>query len=655
MTESSGTGLEQRVLFLAPTSKDAALTRSVLERAGVAFFGCRDLNEICVQLEAGAAAILLPEDAIIEDFNHLLVDWLGGQPPWSDLPVLILALPGADSAAVAQAMHVLGNVVVLERPIRVAAFVSAVRTALRARQRQYQIRDHLAERDRAVQDLALLAAIVTSSDDAIVSKTLEGRILTWNAGAERLFGYSAAEAIGQSITLLIPAERHDEESALFGRIRRGERTEHFETVRVAKDGRRIDVSLTVSPVRNASGEIIGASKVARDITQRKEAEAALREADRRKNEFLAILAHELRNPLAPIRNSLHILRMSAGSDPSTATVSEIMERQVNHMVRLVDDLLEISRITGGKIELRKELVELAAIVRGAVETSWPLIEDAHHQLALSIPPEPLTLEADAVRLTQVIANLLNNAAKYTNAGGQIWLTVRREGENAAVSVRDNGMGIPADMLPYVFDLFTQVNRSFDRAQGGLGIGLALVKSLVEMHGGSVQAHSEGPGNGSEFVIRMPVAANPRPAGGVEPKPRPSTVLASRRVLVVDDNRDAAESLGMLLRLLGADVHVVYDGRDALEAVTAYRPAVVLLDIGMPNMDGHEVARQIRRQPEFQDVTLIALTGWGQEEDRRLSQTAGFNYHLIKPVDAGALQTLLISPLDREERQRTATS
>jgi len=654
VTEANGKGLEQRVLVLAPTSKDAELTRSVLDRAGVACFGCRDLNEICDQLEAGAAAILLPEDAIIQDCNHRLADCLGCQPTWSDLPVLILARPGADSAAVAQAMDLLGNVVVLERPIRVAALVSAVRTALRARQRQYQIRNHLAERDRDMQALALLAAIVASSDDAIFSKTLEGRILTWNAGAERLFGYSAAEAIGQPITLLIPAERHDEEPALLARLRQGERIEHFETVRVAKDGRRIDVSLTVSPVRNANGEIIGASKVARDITQRKEAEAALREADRRKNEFLAILAHELRNPLAPIRNSLHILRMSAGSDPSADCVTDIMERQVNHMVRLVDDLLEISRITRGKIELRKEPVELAAIVRGAVETSRPLIDSACHQLAMAIPPEPLTLEADAVRLTQVIANLLNNAAKYTDAGGQIWLTVRREGERVAISVRDNGTGIPADMLPYVFDLFMQANRSSDRAQGGLGIGLALVKSLVEMHGGSVRAHSDGPGKGSEFVVRLPLAASPRPAGRAEPEPRPSTVLPARRVLVVDDNRDAAESLGMLLRLLGADVHVVYNGPDALEALTAYRPAVVLLDIGMPNMDGHEVARQIRQRPEFQDVTLIALTGWGQEEDRRLSQSAGFNYHLIKPADAGALQMLLMSPEDREEGQRTAT-
>ncbi len=647
MTEASGKGAEQRVLLLAPTSKDAALTGSVLDRAGVACFGCRDLNEICIQLEAGAAAIMLPEDAIIQDGNHRLADWLACQPPWSDLPVLILARPGADSAAVAQAMNLLGSVVVLERPIRVAALVSAVRSALRARQRQYQIRDHLAERDRDMQAMALLAAIVASSDDAIVSKTLTGKILSWNAGAERLFGYSAAEAIGQPITMLIPAERHDEESALLGRLSRGERIEHFETVRVAKDGRRIDVSLTVSPVRNTSGEIVGASKVARDITERKEAEAALREADRRKNEFLAILAHELRNPLAPIRNSLHILRMSAGIDPGADGVSEIMERQVNHMVRLVDDLLEISRITRGKIELRKEPVELAAILRVAIETSRPLIEDARHQLALAIPPEPLTLEADAVRLTQVIANLLNNAAKYTDAGGQIWLTVRREGESVAISVRDNGTGIPADMLPSVFDLFTQVNRSFDRAQGGLGIGLALVKSLVEMHGGSVQAHSEGPGKGSEFVVRLPLAASLLPSGRAKPQPRPSTVLASRRVLVVDDNRDAAESLGMLLKLLGADVHIVFNGLDALEALTAFRPAVVLLDIGMPSMDGHEVARQIRQRPEFQDVTLIALTGWGQEEDRRLSRTAGFNFHLIKPVDAGALQTLLIAPEDRE--------
>jgi PAS domain S-box-containing protein len=494
---------------------------------------------------------------------------------------------------------------------------------------------------RSMEAQAVLAAIVASSDDAIVSKTLDGVILTWNAGAERLFGYAAAEAIGRPITIIIPPDRPDEEPALLERLRRGERIDHFETVRVTKDGRRLDISLTVSPIRDATGRVVGASKVARDITQRKQTEAALREADRRKDEFLAILAHELRNPLAPIRNSLHILRLTSQLDPAAERVTDIMERQVNHMVRLVDDLMEVSRITRGKIELRKESIEVAAIVRGAVEISRPFIDASGHQLAIAIPPEPLTVEGDLVRLTQVVANLLNNAAKYTDPGGQIWLTVHREAEGLAISVRDTGTGIPPEMLPRVFELFTQVDRHTARAQGGLGIGLALVKRLVEMHGGSVEARSEGAGRGSEFVVRLPLPIG-RSDDAPSQAPSRSTVLAARRVLVVDDNRDAAESLAALLKLLGAEVHVAYGGAQALEALAVFEPAVVLLDIGMPDMDGHEVARRIRQQPRFQHVTLIALTGWGQKQDLDRSQSAGFDYHLTKPADVGALASLLTS-------------
>ncbi len=359
----------------------------------------------------------------------------------------------------------------------------------------------------------------------------------------------------------------------------------------------------------------------------------LAEMDRRKDEFLA-----------PLRNSLSILRMSGDSNPAAERVHEMMERQVNHMVRLVDDLLEVSRITRGKIELRRERVELAVVLRSAVETSRPLMEAARHQLAITVPPEPLTVDADPVRLSQVIANLLNNAAKYTEEGGQIWLTARREGDATAVSVRDTGLGIPADMLPRVFDMFAQVDRTLKRSQGGLGIGLTLARTLVEMHGGRVEARSEGPGMGSEFTIRLPLAAEDSKAaevrtraGGAQP-----AGLSQQRVLVVDDNRDAADSLGMLLKFLGADAHVVYDGPSALQALHIYRPAVVFLDIGMPGMDGHEVARQVRQVPEFRGVLLIAMTGWGQEEDRRRSKAAGFDHHLVKPADADALQALLSS-------------
>ncbi len=365
MSETDRYCLEKRLLVLAPTDKDGALTRSILSEAGIECVICPDLECVGRELEAGAGALLLAEEAIAPAWHAPLLQTLREQPSWSDLPVLVLTRPGADSVVAARAVQVLGNVELLERPIRAAALTSAVRAALRARQRQYQIREHLVERERA--------------------------------------------------------------------------------------------------------------------------EKALRDADRRKDEFLATLAHELRNPLAPIRNSLYILRLSKSADPTTERVCEMIERQVNHMVRLVDDLMELSRITRGKIELRRERVELSEIVQSAVETSRPLIEAARHHLSVDLPREALLLNADPVRLAQVFANLLNNAAKYTAEGGRIWLDARRLGDEVTVSVRDNGIGIPADMLPHVFKMFTQSNSSFQHGQSGLGIGLTLVRKLVRMHGGSVEA------------------------------------------------------------------------------------------------------------------------------------------------------------------------
>ncbi|MES1244278.1 MAG: ATP-binding protein [Acidobacteriota bacterium] len=390
------------------------------------------------------------------------------------------------------------------------------------------------------------------------------------------------------------------------------------------------------------------------LTEKEQLEAELREraeqlaeADRRKDEFLATLAHELRNPLAPIRNALHILRSAGDGKPGDRRLHDMMERQVGHMVRLVDDLLEISRITRGKIELRPEAVEVQAILRSAVDTSRPLLDAAGHTLEISLPDEaqpPLIVEADPVRLSQVVANLLNNAAKYTPTGGRISLTAARDGDDVVISVRDTGVGIPPEMLPRVFELFTQVDRTRKHSQGGLGIGLALVKSLVEMHRGKVEARSAGLGQGSEFVVRLPLLTDATGASGTGPlaaglrEERPS----ARRVLIVDDNRDAAESLALLLQFSGYDVQTVHDGLSALRAIDDYRPAVALLDIGMPGMDGYEVARRVREKPELQDIVLVALTGWGQEEDRRRSTQAGFDRHLVKPVDPEVLQGLLAS-------------
>jgi two-component system CheB/CheR fusion protein len=409
------------------------------------------------------------------------------------------------------------------------------------------------------------------------------------------------------------------------------------------DGRWHPVLGRGVPVRDEDGEVTAWAGIALDISRQKHVEEELRAADRRKDEFLATLAHELRNPLAPIRNSLSVLRLAGPPGPGVERVYEIMERQVDQMVRLVDDLLEVSRISRGKIALRRERVELAAVLRAALETSRPLLEASRHRLTIEMPDEALVLDADPLRLAQVFANLLNNAAKYTDEGGQIALRIRRAGGTAVVSVRDDGVGIPVDRLAEVFDLFQQVDGSLGRAQGGLGIGLTLVRRLVELHGGRVEAHSEGPGTGSEFVVTLPLAGEEEPpaAIGVEPaSARTGTVQAPHRVLVVDDNVDAGESLELLLRVLGVEARLVHDGEAALAALGAFQPAMVLLDLGMPGMDGFEVARRIRAQRTGARPLLIALTGWGQPEDRRRTREAGFDDHLVKPVDLSVLQSLL---------------
>jgi len=390
-----------------------------------------------------------------------------------------------------------------------------------------------------------------------------------------------------------------------------------------------------------------------DITERKKMEEALIDADRRKDEFLATLAHELRNPLAPIYNGLALLRRSALPANETERVHAMLERQMKHIIRLVDDLLDISRITLGKIVLKKEPVELAAVVRSAVDMSRSLIETARQELYVSLAATPIMLEADSVRLTQALSNLLNNASKYTEDGGQIWLSGHAENGRAVISVRDTGAGIPEGMLERVFDLFMQGERSGTRGTPGLGIGLAMARLLVEMHGGDVEARSSGPGKGSEFIVRVPVSTACEVSDGRADDHLPDVTLSQFRVLVVDDNRDAADSLGMLLRGAGASAQAAYEGSSALEALDAFQPNVLLLDLGMPGMDGFTVARCIRQDPRHRHLTLIALTGWGQEQDRLHSLAAGFDHHLTKPADLNALKALFASL--QPSRSRTTES
>jgi signal transduction histidine kinase/ActR/RegA family two-component response regulator len=367
----------------------------------------------------------------------------------------------------------------------------------------------------------------------------------------------------------------------------------------------------------------------------------LREQDRRKDEFIALLAHELRNPLAPIRNAVHVMRLAAGDPAAVAQARAVMERQLGHMVRLIDDLLDVSRISRNKMELRRSRVLLADVIGSAVETARPAVEAAGHQLTVALPPEPVFLDADLTRLAQVFGNLLTNSAKYTEPGGRIWLTAARQGGQVVVAVRDTGIGIPADALPRVFDMFSQVDRSVERATGGLGIGLALVKGLVEMHGGTVTAESEGPGKGSTFTVRLPAPAGPVPGGPAAPgEDAPQARGPKRRILVVDDSRDSAESMAALLRLLGNEVTTAHDGVAAVEAAERFRPEVVLMDVGMPRLNGYEATRRIREQPWGARVTIIALTGWGQEADRQQSQAAGCDGHLVKPVSLADLERIL---------------
>jgi PAS domain S-box-containing protein len=368
---------------------------------------------------------------------------------------------------------------------------------------------------------------------------------------------------------------------------------------------------------------------------------ALQEADRRKDEFLATLAHELRNPLAPIRNAAQVFRLKAGSDPDLQRGRDVIDRQVDHLTRLIDDLLDVSRIARNKLELRKAQVVLADAVAGAVETSRPLIEQMGHDLAVELPPEPVYLDADLIRLSQVFMNLLTNAAKYTPEGGRIRLTARRDGGDVVVAVTDTGLGIPAEKLPSLFEMFFQVDGTLEKSQGGLGIGLSLVRRLVEMHGGTVGASSPGANRGSEFTVRLPVLDwRPGPPPAAEPPAGRPLRGATRRVLVVDDNRDAAETLAMLMEVTGHEVRTAHDGEAGVAAAGEFRPDVILMDIGMPKLNGYEAARRIREQPWGQGVLLVALTGWGQDDDRRRSDAAGFDAHLVKPVDHAALTKLL---------------
>jgi PAS domain S-box-containing protein len=481
----------------------------------------------------------------------------------------------------------------------------------------------------------------TAQDAILILDGDSGKIIDSNPFLSDLLGYSPDELRGKELWEIGLFQDIAASRAAFHQLQKEGYIRYEDLPLETKEGRCAHVEF-VSNVYQVEGRQVIQCNI-RDISDRKRAEEALREADRHKEEFLAMLAHELRNPLASLRNATEILRLKGTDDPELRWARDVVDRQVQQLTRLVDDLLDIARFNQGKINLRMEPVALAAAVARAVEISQPLIDARKHSLEVSLPEQTVWVQGDMTRLAQVLSNLLNNAAKYTEEGGRIFLTVNPSGREAVLRVRDTGAGIAADMMPHIFEMFTQLRGSLNRSEGGLGIGLTLVRKLVEMHGGHVEAHSEGSGRGSEFIVRLPLLPEAAVLAAAETEEqRPSKVLA-RNILIVDNNPDAVESLAILLGRAGHELRMASDGAAALELARAWPPDVVLLDIGMPGMDGLEVARRLRRDLGLKQTLLVALTGYGGEDDRRRSQEAGFDAHLVKPIDMRALERLLAFP------------
>jgi signal transduction histidine kinase/CheY-like chemotaxis protein len=527
-------------------------------------------------------------------------------------------------------------------------------------------------------------ALVESLPVAFYATDAQGRMTMYNDAAVALWG--RAPTLGDDrwcgsfrMHAIDGGPMPLDECPLALSIRDGADQHGVEAIVERPDGTRRNVLVYPRVFRDAKGGVLGAINAIVDITDRKSVEAALAaakddlanqveqltalharvsDADQRKDVFLATLAHELRNPLTPIRNAMHVIRLAGDNRAAVAQTRGLIERQLSQLVRLVDDLLDVSRISRSKIELRKQRVELQAVVRQAVETSSALVDHYGHRLEVSMPTVPLFVIADPARIAQVVSNLLNNAAKYTPPGGRVRLTVSADDEGAVVSVRDNGIGISPDLLNTVFEMFTQVDTSLDRSRGGLGVGLAIVKRLVEMHGGRVEAKSEGAGTGSEFIVTLPSARpeeiSAAPAAPVLPKPRRAPERTQRRILVVDDNVDLATSLAMMLQMLGHEVRTAHDGPSAIAAVPEFEPDLIFMDIGMPRMNGYETCRQIRSGERGHEPVIVALSGWGQDHDKERSREAGMDLHLVKPFDPALLESMLSTLGERESAQAQST-
>jgi PAS domain S-box-containing protein len=634
-------GHERKVLVLPPTRRDGDVTCALLKDVGLDCDVVANARVLASQMTAPIGAVVLTDAVIGDPGLALVLEVIDSQPQWSDVPVILLNRPEVQSGFDKKRFEKMTNLTVLDRPTSSRALVSAVGAAIRARERQYQIRDQLASLQAA--DAALresterMSLGVQVAGLALAEVDYAMQEMHLSAEAAQLFGIGEAPLTVRR-SAFIAAVHPDDRDEVSQRLWKPADAQDIGPPAIEyrvlwPDGRVRWVSQRHHIVQDTLDRNKRAMVVALDETDRKNAE-------RRKDEFLATLAHELRNPLAPIRTGLQALGRPGG-EGSTAGIRAIMERQLAQMVRLIDDLLDVSRISSGKVVLQRSRVDLRAIAELAIEASLPFITAGHHDFTSDLPDGPVWVDGDSSRLSQVMSNLLNNAAKYTAEGGQLSLSLRTEGSHAVVRVQDNGVGIPTDMLNEVFDMFTQVNRTLDRAQGGLGIGLSLVRRLTELHGGEVVADSKGLGCGSIFTVRLPLMA---PSDITQPAPGTPKAEVSKtsrlRILVIDDIPDVADVMQMLLDLEGFETRVAYSGAVALQIAKEFSPDVIFCDIGLPEMDGHEIARRMRADPAIAPAVLIALTGWGAEGEVRRTRESGFDFHMVKPVDANAVLELL---------------